>query len=441
MKTSYFRLALLSGLVLLAAGCASAPKDSGIDKDNRISILTESEKKKPQPDPAAADFSVELSEATANADWAQAGRVPDHAADHVAMGETVDIAWKKSVGAGSNGDFRLIAQPVFAGGKVFSMDSQGTVTAFSSAGERLWDFDTTPKEADSNAIGAGLAADGNLLYAATGFGDLVVLKADKGTVLWRKNVGKPLRAPPTVSGGRIYVLTIDNELHALSATNGDEVWHHSGITENATLMGASSPAVSGDNVVVAYSSGEIYDLRAETGRSAWSDALSASAQVGALPAIADIRGLPVIDRNLVFAISHSGRMAAIDLRSGERAWEVELGGVDTPAVSGNAAFVLTNDKQLIALVRTTGQILWVKNLRSQVNPDDPDSDPVRWTGPVLGGGRLWLAASDGSVTSFAPEDGSLQSDFGVDEPIFIAPIIANKTIFVLTDKGHLIALR
>lgn len=34
-------------------------------------------------------------------------------------------------------------------------------------------------------------------------------------------------------------------------------------------MGASNPAVADDNLVVAYSSGEIFDLRTQNGRVAW----------------------------------------------------------------------------------------------------------------------------------------------------------------------------
>jgi outer membrane protein assembly factor BamB len=140
-------------------------------------------------------------------------------------------------------------------------------------------------------------------------------------------------------------------------------------------MGASSPAVRGDTVVVAYSSGELFGLRSQNGRVVWSEVLAVPMQQGAVPAIADIRGLPVIETGRVFAISHSGRMISIDERTGERAWEADIGGTNTPCVGGNAVFVVTNDNELVALTRDAGRGIWRPALQKLAKPSDRDSQP------------------------------------------------------------------
>ena len=80
------------------------------------------------------------------------------------------------------------------------------------------------------------------------------------------------------------------------------------------------------------------------------------------PALADIRGRPVIDRGRVFAVSHSGRMAAIDLRTGDRVWEQEIGSSHSPWVAGDYVFVLANDNELVCLTRDEGKVRWVRQL-------------------------------------------------------------------------------
>ena len=65
--------------------------------------------------------------------------------------------------------------------------------------------------------------------------------------------------------------------------------------------------------------------------------------------ISHIRGLPVIDRGMVFAISHGGRMAAVDLKQGVQAWDIDLGGVEMPWVGGEFIYVLTNEAELVCL--------------------------------------------------------------------------------------------
>ena len=325
---------------------------------------------------------------------------------------------------------------------VFTMDAQGRVRAFDAAtGDRKWETDTTPEDSDQNAIGGGLAADGNVVYATTGFGDVFALHADSGKVVWRKALLNPIRAAPTVHDNRVYAVSINNRLTVLNAANGDELWHHDGITENATLMGASNPAVAGDNVIVAYSSGEIYNLRAENGHTSWIYALTTATQVGALPAIADIRGLPVIDGDRVYAISHSGRMAALDARSGDRVWEADVGSVNTPVVAGDTIYVLSNGGQLIALARESGRVIWVQELQHLSDPDDHDSDPVFWTGPVLAGNRIWLTNSLGQLVPFDPTDGKQGDAIDLDEPVYISPVAANGIMYVVRDDGSLVALR
>jgi len=427
--------------VLALAGCGNNGALIGSTvKGDRIAVMDE--KKSVEPDKDLNSFHVELSESVANVNWPQAGYDPLHILPNSALSEHPKESWSSSIGDGSSSDFKLLARPVVNNGTVFTMDAQGLVRAFDvKDGDRKWSFDTTPQDSDNNAIGGGIGADGDAVFVTTGFGEVIALGAGDGKIRWRKSLGNPLRAAPTIADGKVYVVSIDNQLSALDAHSGDVLWHHNGIAESATLMGASNPAVTGDSVVVAYSSGEIFNLRAENGRVSWNYGLTTPTQVGALPAIADIRGLPVIDRGHVIAISHSGRIASIDHRTGDRDWESDVGGINTPVVSGNMIFVLNNDGQLVALLRETGRVLWIQQLQKIEDPSDHDSDPVYWTGPSLGNNVLWLTNSLGQLVSFSPQDGSLLTTIDIDEPSFIPPIIAGNVIYVVTDNGELMALR
>ena len=72
-----------------------------------------------------------------------------------------------------------------------------------------------------------------------------------------------MRAAPTVAAGRVYVMTIDNQITILDSANGEKKWSHNAITESAGLLGGSSPAVNGSTVAVPYSSGELFAMRVE----------------------------------------------------------------------------------------------------------------------------------------------------------------------------------
>ena len=179
-----------------------------------------------------------------------------------------------------------------------------------------------------------------------------------------------------------------------------------------------------NTVVVPYSSGEVLALLTDDGRQAWSENLSSIRRLDPLADIAQVRGLPVIDRDLVLAISHAGRMMAMDLRQGGRAWQAEIGGVEMPWAAGDYIFLVTNDSQLVCLRRSDGRIRWVTPLPRFADPENQE-EPIRWRGPVLAGDRLIIAGSHGEVMSVSPYDGKLLGFITLSDGVAVPPVVAN----------------
>ncbi len=436
-RSPLFFLFTLTALLSACSGDSTERKIEG----ERIAVLQPA--RRTVMDAQMADpASMSLPEPAIIADWPQSGGTPTHRMDHHALGDTLSRVWSSDIGSGSDKSYKLLATPVIARSTVYTMDSRGSVSAFSAVdGDRLWTQDTTPEKADSDAIGGGIAFDQDMIYATTGFGEVLALRAQDGAIVWRRSVEKPLRAAPTVADGRVFVIDIENTTHAIDTKTGLILWHHKGIAENATLLGASSPAVNDATVVVAYSSGELFGLRSQNGRVVWSEVLSMARKTGALPAIADIRGLPVINDGRVYAISHSGRSIALAERTGNRLWDADVGGINTPAVTGNVLYTVTLRNELVAMDRQSGGIIWTKQLAQREDDEDRDSDPVTWWGPVLANGRLWLTNSLGELVAFSAMNGSESFKDEYASSFSLPPVVADKTLYLLSDSGDLMALR
>ena len=427
---------------LLLAGCSSWWGDDENPKKlpgERISVLQMDSQT--LPDPTLAAVPVVVPPALANSDWPQAGGYPEHAMGNVALPAILEKRWSASIGRGS-GRLRLVSPPVIADGHLYALDAASDVTALSADdGRQLWQTELKPEETRGSSFGGGVAAGEGLLFAATGYAEVIALNPADGAIVWRKPIPAPARGAPTIVKGRVIAQTIDNQTIALTARTGDTEWTHEGIVETAGLIGSVSPAADATVVVAPYSSGEIAAIRVENGRSLWEDNLAAVRRSGALSSLADIRGLPVIDRGQVFAVSHSGRTVAIDERTGARQWEAEIGGINTPWPAGDFVFILSNDNELVALQRTSGRIRWTRPLDRYEDPADKSSTPVVWSGPVLGGGRLWLVGSNSKLIAVTPADGSIGATLDLPDPAFIAPVVANGTLYVLTDNGNVVAYR
>ncbi len=142
--------------------------------------------------------------------------------------------------------------------------------------------------------------------------------------------------------------------------------------------------------------------------------------MGALSSLADIHGRPVIDRGRVFAVSHSGRMVAIDLRTGDRVWEQDIGGTQGPWVAGDYVYVLSNDVRLLCMTWKDGRVRWATQLPRYDNPEKK-RDPIKWAGPILAGDRLIVISSDGVAFSVSPYTGKALGTIDFPYGVFVDP--------------------
>ncbi|HHI88999.1 MAG TPA: hypothetical protein ENK01_03510, partial [Hellea balneolensis] len=62
-------------------------------------------------------------------------------------------------------------------------------------------------------------------------------------------------------------------------------------------------------------------------------------------------------------------------------------------------------------------------------------------GPVMAGDRLLLMSSRGRAVELNPWSGKIIREFKLAGPVFISPIVANNTVYYLTDDAKLVALR
>ncbi len=448
MRRLFTSFAALLGLTVLVGACETMQNsvDSIFGKayeeilpGERIAILALD--RGLRPDPSVADVRVRLSEPYVNRTWTHFGGSSAHVMYHLSLGDAPRQVWSSDIGEGSSRDQRLLAQPLVIDDVVYSMDALSMVTAYEAErGRVIWRTDLEPEDEDDGYFGGGIAYDAGRIYITTGFAKVFSLDAETGTVVWEQAVPAPMRAAPATAGGRVFVVTLDNQTIALAAEDGSRLWSHSGIQEATGLVGGASPAAAGSTVIAPYSSGEIVGLLAENGRVLWSDSLSSVTRVDPLGDIAHIRATPVIDRGMVFAISHSGRMVAVDLRRGVRAWEADLGGVEMPWVGGDFIFVLTNDAQLVCLTRRAGRIRWVRPLPRFEDPEDLKG-PIHWAGPVLAGDRLIVAGSNEQALSISPYTGEILGVIDLPGSVLLAPVVAGNSLYFVTESGTLVAMR
>ncbi len=380
-----------------------------------------------------------IGKASGGQSWTTAGGGLTNDPGNVAASISGARVWRAQIGSSggslTSDALRNSARPVSDGSRVFVYKPNGDVIALSTGGARLWTRPLRPEGEKDVAPGGGVTVSGNVVYAATGYRSLSALDAASGQVLWTAELPTPARGAPVAGNGLVFVVSQANEVYALNQSDGTEAWNYVGIEETAGVLSSANPAISGNRVIVPFSSGEIMALDTKSGEPVWIDGVSRGFRTLAVSGLADVSASPIVSGNTVFATGVAGRTIASSLKSGERIWEQDLGSVHTPVVSGSALFMVDLDDRMVALDRKTGETLWATQLPK------PESRKKRrnWAGPVLANGALVAVSSDGRMAMVDAASGKIMATYDVKTKVYVTPIIAGGRMVVLDGDGAVAA--
>jgi outer membrane protein assembly factor BamB len=426
------RPSVLWGLALLAlAACQGRER---LLPGERVAI-------RPDPTPIVAEEArpLGLPAPAVNADWSHRNGAANGRFVHLAFAASPQAVWTADIGAGSGRRQRLLAAPIVAGGLVFALDAAGQLSAFTTAGEPVWRRSVAPPgQAAESGPGGGMAVWNGVLFVTTGFGEAMALSPANGGEIWRVTLDAPVRAAPAVADGRVYVVARNDAAYALSAADGSIQWRVQG-TGGPGVLGGATPAVQGPLVVIPFASGEVLGVLARSGLQVWGTAVTGGRRELVRNRISDITGDPVIDGAVVYASNQSGRTISLDRLTGERNWTIAEGAFGPAWPVGGAVFLLSDQGALIRVDAATGAAVWITQLPEYFNRRRVEA--VVHHGPLLAGGRLWVASSDGLLRAFSPADGALVGSLALPGGAAAPPAIARGVMYVVTRDGRLHAFQ
>jgi len=392
---------------------------------------------------APVPVAITLPAPVSRADHPQPGGNATHLPEHAALSAAPARIWTASIGQGDTRRHRITASPVVAGGRVFTLDAQSRVTAVSTGGELLWAADLTPaSERARSASGGGLAFGDGRLFATTGFGSLVALDPATGAQLWTQRTDAPVSGAPAYRDGLVYIVSRDSRAWAVRAEDGRVQWQLPGTPSPAGMTGAAAPAVSDRLAVFPLGSAELVATLRQSGLRVWQATVAGQRRGLVYANVTDLVADPVIAGEVLYIGNQSGRTVALAASSGERLWTAEEGAYGAVLPVGGSVFLVSDQARLVRLDAASGATVWTVEL-----PYFTKEKPKRFKaihahyGPVLAGGRLWVASDDGLLRAFSPESGALVQSVELPGGAASRPVVAGGTLYVVSTRGQLHAFR
>ena len=386
---------------------------------------------------------ISLGAAQRISDWGQRGMNTRNRLPHAALSTTPTEIWAVSIGQGNTRRQRIATDPVAADGRIFTLDADaGLVATAVDSGAALWSVNLTPEFDRGGGIsGGGLAVAGGTVYATTNYGEMVALDAATGAVQWRQRLGAGLGAP-TISGNIIYVMSNDSQAWSLDADDGRLRWQIPAAEAASILAGGAAPAIGDRYVILPFATGEIQAVFPQSGVRFWGTHVAGGRPGAAYASLNDITSDPVVVGNTIYAGNQSGRVVAIDARTGERRWQARDGAYSPVMPAGDSLFFVSDRNELIRIDASSGARVWGVELPFYQRERERRRKAVfTHYGPILAGGRLVVASGDGEIRLFDPESGAQIGSLALRGGAASHPIVVNDTLFVVSQDGRLHAYR
>lgn len=436
---------VFAGLAVVAALLAGCAEREVILPGERIDIFQAVGEAEvgAEATPANRAEPIRLPAARANASWPQAPVTPATRTAHPALGGSLSLAWSAPIGEGDKRKQRITAAPVVEGGRVFTLDSSAQVTATTTGGATAWTYNLTPlRDNVGEASGGGLAVGGGRLYVTSGFGRVVALDPATGREIWVQDLGNTGTGTPAYRDGLVYLVAGDQTAWAIEADNGRIRWQLDSVQDVNNVAGGPAPAVTDKAAIFAFGSGEVTAAFRKGGLTLWNAAVAGSRPGRARSDIEDITGGPVVDGNVVYVGNFTGSLVALNADSGDRIWTVREGTSAPVWPAGGSVFAITDLGELVRLDASDGSRIWGVALPGFVK-DRPRkrAEVVAHHGPVVAGGRVLVASNDGVLRQFDPVSGRALGQVAIPGGATADPVVAGRTLYVVSGSGNLLAYR
>lgn len=334
--------------------------------------------------------------------------------------------WHKGVGAGQDARYTRLV-PSINGDAIYAAGIEGKVAAFDRmTGKSRWSVDLEEEISGGTGVGFGLVLVG------TYKGEVIALDEATGSELWRSQLSSEVLAPPQSNGTVVAVQTLDGKLFGLSAETGERLWKYDNAVPVLTLRGTGTPLITDTTVFAGFATGKLVALEARTGLISWEQRVAQAKGRTELDRVVDLDGAPLLVGDILYVSSYQGRILAVNRGTGRVFWAKEVSSYQSPAHSSGKVFLSTDNDILQAYNAGNGELQWEN---SQMLRRDLNS-------PQAFGGYVAVADFEGYIHVMSAEDGQFVARSKVDGSGIRSPMVgADDILYVLGDGGDLFALQ
>ena len=260
--------------------------------------------------------------------------------------------WSRGVGDGQ-GDGLYKMNPILVGDNIYVASAEGKLASVDAETGRVrW------KNNLDLAISGGVGHHRDSIFVGASEGLVMRLSADSGEEIWRVIVSGEVLSAPQGDGRYVVAQTYDGKLMGFDYETGETLWTYTSDVPVLTLRGTGTPMILSDNAIAGFADGKVVAVNLRSGNVAWEARVAIPQGRSEIERIVDIDGSMALQGSELYAASYQGRLAAIDTRSGRRLWQRNVSSVSGVSVGFGNVYVSDDDGTVSAFLRNGQGVRW-----------------------------------------------------------------------------------
>ena len=260
--------------------------------------------------------------------------------------------WSRGVGDGQ-GDGLYKINPILVNDSIYVASSEGKLASVDAGTGRVrW------KSNLDLALSGGVGHHRDSIFVGASEGLVMRLSADSGEEIWRTVVSGEVLSAPQGDGRYVVAQTYDGKLMGFDYETGEVRWTYTSDVPVLTLRGTGTPMILGDNAIAGFADGKVVAVNLRSGNVAWEARVAIPQGRSEIERIVDIDGTMALQGTELFAASYQGRLVAIDIRSGRRIWQRNVSSVSGVGVGFGNVYVADDDGTVSAFLRNGQGVRW-----------------------------------------------------------------------------------
>jgi len=331
------------------------------------------------------------------------------------------VRWHENVG--DMGD--SVLKPALTRDAVYAANADGKLYKLQrSDGKQIWRI-------DSGFTITGGVGSGDGLVLVGGEKGQVAAYGEDGKLRWKITAPSEVLSPPQAADGIVVVRTADGHVVGLSEADGKRQWLYEHPTPSLIVRSYAGVAIGSGVAYAGFAAGKLAAIDIASGNVKWEASVSRPRGTTELDRISDITSPPVVDDEQVCAVSFQGRVGCFDAAQGNELWNRKLSSDKGLAILGKNLYVSDEQGVVHALDKTSGTTIWKNDqlLRRQT------SRPLALDSFVI------VGDFEGYLHALSSDDGRMMARIDTDSsPVPSAPQEMDGGLLVETRDGGLYSL-